>query len=473
MEWETVVGLETHVELNTKTKIFCGCTTAFGGEPNTHCCPVCTGMPGTLPVLNRKVVEYAIRTGVALGGSISPITRFDRKNYFYPDLPKAYQISQLYLPICVGGGVTIETDAGEKTIGIHEMHMEEDAGKLIHQDGRTLIDYNRCGVPLLEIVTEPDFRRADEVIAYLEQLKSMLEYLGVSDCKMQEGSLRCDVNLSVRPVGSETLGTRTEMKNLSSFRAIARAVEVEARRQIALLEQGGTVEQETRRWDEEQNCSYAMRSKETAKDYRYFPDPDLPALHIRREEVEQARAQLPELAPAKRRRYQEEYGLSAYDAEMLTMSRRFAAYFEQVVAFDAPPKAAANWMLGEVLRDRKEAAQPTEDIPLSPKHLAALIECVAEGKINRNTASEVFSAVFHSDEDPIAYIRTHGLEQISDEDAIARVVAQVLEENPQSVSDWRSGKQKAFGFLVGQTMRKLGGKGNPQLVRQLLENQLN
>ncbi len=473
MEWETVVGLETHVELNTKTKIFCGCTTAFGGEPNTHCCPVCTGMPGTLPVLNRKVVEYAIRTGVALGGSISPITRFDRKNYFYPDLPKAYQISQLYLPICVGGGVTIETDAGEKTIGIHEMHMEEDAGKLIHQDGRTLIDYNRCGVPLLEIVTEPDFRRADEVIAYLEQLKSMLEYLGVSDCKMQEGSLRCDVNLSVRPVGSETLGTRTEMKNLSSFRAIARAVEVEARRQIALLEQGGTVEQETRRWDEEQNCSYAMRSKETAKDYRYFPDPDLPALHIRREEVEQARAQLPELAPAKRRRYQEEYGLSAYDAEMLTMSRSFAAYFEQVVAFDAPPKAAANWMLGEVLRDRKEAAQPTEDIPLSPKHLAALIECVAEGKINRNTASEVFSAVFHSDEDPIAYIRTHGLEQISDEDAIARVVAQVLEENPQSVSDWRSGKQKAFGFLVGQTMRKLGGKGNPQLVRQLLENQLN
>ncbi len=473
MEWETVVGLETHVELNTKTKIFCGCTTAFGGEPNTHCCPVCTGMPGALPVLNRKVVEYAIRTGVALGGSISPITRFDRKNYFYPDLPKAYQISQLYLPICVGGGVTIETDAGEKTIGIHEMHMEEDAGKLIHQDGRTLIDYNRCGVPLLEIVTEPDFRRADEVIAYLEQLKAMLEYLGVSDCKMQEGSLRCDVNLSVRPVGSETLGTRTEMKNLSSFRAIARAVEVEARRQIALLEQGGTVEQETRRWDEEQNCSYAMRSKETAKDYRYFPDSDLPVLHIRREEVEQARAQLPELAPAKRRRYQEEYGLSAYDAEMLTMSRSFAAYYEQVVAFGAPPKAAANWMLGEVLRDRKEAAQPTEDIPLSPKHLAALIECVAEGKINRNTASEVFSAVFHSDEDPIAYIRTHGLEQISDEDAIARVVAQVLEENPQSVSDWRSGKQKAFGFLVGQTMRKLGGKGNPQLVRQLLENQLN
>lgn len=473
MEWETVVGLETHVELNTETKIFCGCTTAFGGAPNTHCCPVCTGMPGALPVLNRKVVEYAIRTGVALGGTISPITRFDRKNYFYPDLPKAYQISQLYLPICVGGCVTIEMEEGEKQIGIHEMHMEEDAGKLIHEAGRTQIDYNRCGVPLLEIVTEPDFRTGAEVIAYLEQLKSMLTYLGVSDCKMQEGSLRCDVNLSVRPKGSKVLGTRTELKNLSSFRAIAKAVEEEAKRQIQVLEAGGTVLQETRRWDEEQNCSYAMRSKETAKDYRYFPDPDLPALQISREEVEQAQKELPELAPAKRQRYQKAYGLSKYDAEMLTTSRSFASYFERLVELEVQPKAAANWMLGEVLRDMKEQHLPVEEIPLSPEHLAALIACVTEGKINRNTASEVFSAVFHSDGDPIAYIQAHGLEQISDESAIAQVVAQVVEQNPQSVSDWKSGKQKAFGFLVGQTMRKLGGKGNPQLVRKRLEEQLN
>lgn len=472
MEWETVVGLETHVELNTESKIFCGCTTAFGGEPNTHCCPVCTGMPGALPVLNRKVVEYAIRTGVALGCEISPITRFDRKNYFYPDLPKAYQISQLYLPICVNGCVTIETEDGEKRIGIHEMHMEEDAGKLIHQNGRTLIDYNRCGVPLLEIVTEPDFRTGGEVISYLEQLKSMLEYLGVSDCKMQEGSLRCDVNLSVRPKGCQSLGTRTEMKNLSSFRAIARAVEEETKRQIQVLEEGGMILQETRRWDEERNCSYAMRSKETAKDYRYFPEPDLPGPKISREEVEKAKRDLPELAHAKRRRYQKEYGLSRYDAEMLTMSRSFAAYFERLVQLKVQPKAAANWMLGEVLRDMKEYHLTPEEIPFSPEHLASLIDWVSEGKINRNTASEVFAAVFHADGDPVAYIRTHGLEQITDQDAIAQVVANVVEEYPQSVTDWKSGKQKAFGFLVGQAMRKLGGKGNPQLVRQLLEEQL-
>lgn len=472
MEWETVVGLETHVELSTETKIFCGCTTAFGGEPNTQCCPVCTGMPGALPVLNRKVVEYAIRTGVALGCKITPVTRFDRKHYFYPDLPKAYQISQLYLPICVGGGMTIETKAGEKTIGIHELHMEEDAGKLIHLEGRAQIDYNRCGVPLLEIVTEPDFRRAEEVISYLEQLKSMLEYLEVSDGKMQEGSLRCDVNVSVRPAGSEVLGTRTELKNLSSFRGIARAVEQEAQRQIEVLERGGTVLQETRRWDEERNCSYAMRSKETAKDYRYFPDPDLPALRITDAEVAQAKAALPELAPAKRRRYREEYGLSSYDAEMLTMSRRFAAYFEEVAALGAGPKTAANWMLGEVLRALKEARLTPDEIPLSPEHLAVLIGCVAEGRINRNTAAEVFSAIFLSDGDPLTYIRCHGLEQISDQRVIAQAVAQVLQENPRSVADWHDGKQKVFGFLVGQAMRALGGKAEPRMVRQQLEEQL-
>ncbi len=471
MEWETVVGLETHVELNTKTKIFCGCTTAFGGAPNTHCCPVCTGMPGALPTLNRAVVEYAIRTSVALGGQIPPVIRFDRKNYFYPDLPKAYQISQLYLPICVGGSVAIQTEGGERDIGIHEMHMEEDAGKLTHEEGRTRIDYNRCGVPLLEIVTEPDFRTGEEVVAYLEQLKSMLTYLGVSDCKMQEGSLRCDVNLSVRPKGSNALGTRTELKNLSSFRAIAKAVEVEAQRQIKVLEAGGMVVQETRRWDEDANCSYAMRSKESVQDYRYFPDPDLPALCIGADTVAEAERSLPELAPAKRQRYRTAYGLTAYDAEMLTVTPIFAHYFERLVALEVPPKEAANWMLGEVLREKKE--QPNrEEIPLAPEHLAALIACVIRGDINRNTAAEVFSAVFWQNGDPLVYIQEHGLQQISDTDAIAAVVAQVLAEQAQSVADWKAGKQKAFGFLMGQAMRKLRGQGNPQLVRRQLEEQL-
>ena len=346
MTWETIIGLETHVELATQTKIFCSCTTAFGGAPNTHCCPVCTGMPGTLPVLNEKVLEFAVKAGLALNCQISRKSRFDRKNYFYPDLPKAYQISQLYLPICHDGAVDI---GGGKTIRIHELHMEEDAGKLVHDPwtDQTCCDYNRCGVPLIEIVTEPDFRSAEEVIAYLEKLKETLQYLGVSDCKMQEGSLRCDVNLSVRPAGSEEFGTRTEMKNLSSFKAIARAIVYEAKRQIELLEEGKRVVQETRRWDENKDATYAMRSKENAQDYRYFPEPDLPPLELSEEYIDALRAAQPELAQAKRERYQREWGLPVYDTEMITSQKALADFFEETVALGAPAKQAANWIMGE------------------------------------------------------------------------------------------------------------------------------
>ncbi|MDE7003979.1 MAG: Asp-tRNA(Asn)/Glu-tRNA(Gln) amidotransferase subunit GatB, partial [Oscillospiraceae bacterium] len=351
MTWETVIGLETHVELATKTKIFCSCTTEFGGAPNTHCCPVCTGMPGTLPVLNKKVLEFAVKAGLALNCAITRHSRFDRKNYFYPDLPKAYQISQLYLPIARDGAVDIRTGAGDKTIRIHELHMEEDAGKLVHDPwlNQTRADYNRCGVPLIEIVTEPDFRTADEVIAYLEKLKETLAYLGVSDCKMQEGSLRCDVNLSVRPQGSLELGTRTEMKNLSSFKAIARAIRYEARRQIELIEEGGRVAQETRRWDENKDASFAMRSKEDAQDYRYFPEPDLPPIELDQDCVDALRAAQPELAEEKRARYQADYGLSDYNCRMITSDQALAALFEGLVALGAPPRQGANWIMGEVL----------------------------------------------------------------------------------------------------------------------------
>ena len=364
MNWETVIGLETHVELATKSKIFCACTTAFGGAPNTHCCPVCTGMPGALPVLNGKVVEYAVRAAMALGCTVTRYSRFDRKNYFYPDLPKAYQISQLYLPIGRDGTVEV----GGRTVGIHELHMEEDAGKLIHDPWteQTKIDYNRCGVPLIEIVTEPDFRTAEEVVSYLEWLRETLQYLGVSDCKMQEGSLRCDVNLSVRPAGSDTLGTRTELKNLSSFKAIRRAIYYEARRQIERLEAGGRVVQETRRWDENKDASYPMRSKEDAQDYRYFPEPDLPPLELSEAYIQALRASQPELATAKRARYQAAWGLGPYDAEMLTSQKALARFFEETVALGAEPKQAANWLMGPVLAQLSAHGLEARDMALTP-----------------------------------------------------------------------------------------------------------
>lgn len=470
MNWEIVMGLETHVELSTESKIFCSCSTAFGGAPNSQCCPVCMGLPGALPVLNQKVVEYGVKVGLALGCSITPVSRFDRKNYFYPDLPKGYQISQLYAPLCRNGRVEV---AGT-TIGIHEIHMEEDAGKLYHDPatGETLCDFNRCGVPLLEIVTEPDFRTSEQVVAYLKKLRETLQYLGVSDGKMEEGSLRCDVNLSVRPVGSDTLGTRTEMKNLGSFQAIARAIQFESQRQISLLERGERVVQETRRFDEEKGETFSMRSKEEARDYRYFPEPDLPPVVLSREYVEGIRENLPELGEAKRRRYAQQYQLPDYDCQMVTSHPSLARFFEQLVELGTPPKQGTNWIMGEVLGALSERSLFPDQIPMTPKTLARLIALVGEGKLNRNTAVKVFEAVFDTDGDVDEYVAAHGLEQVQDVKLVERIVVQVLEENPQSVADYRGGKEKAFSFLVGQTMRKLQGKADPQTVRRLLLERL-
>ncbi len=473
MRWETVIGLETHVELNTDTKIFCSCSTAFGAPPNTQCCPVCMGLPGSLPVLNRRVVEYAARIALALNCSITPLNRFDRKNYFYPDLPKAYQISQLYLPIARNGSLDVELEQSRRTVRIHEMHMEEDAGKLIHDPdgGDTRIDYNRCGVPLVEIVTEPDFRSADEVVAYLEQLRSVLLYLGISDCRMQEGSLRCDVNLSVRPEGSQTLGVRTEMKNLGSFRAVRRAIEYESQRQIRILESGGRVIRQTLRWDEDADQSIPMRTKEDAADYRYFPEPDLPPVELDEAFLTDLRTQQPELAAQKRARYCKDWGLSAYDARMLTGQRSLAEFFERTVALGAPPKKAANWIMGQVLRQLSRRNMQAQDMTLRPEVLVRLIALVEQGRINRNTAVEVFDAVFDGG-DPEEYIAAHGLERISDCAQVRQAVEQVFAENPRSVADWRAGKEKALGFLVGQTMRMLQGKADPQTVNKLIRDRL-
>ena len=474
MTWETVIGLETHVELATKTKIFCSCTTAFGGAPNTHCCPVCMGMPGTLPVVNKKVVEFACKAGLALNCEITRYNKFDRKNYFYPDLPKAYQISQLYLPIARNGRVPIQTREGEQEIRIHELHMEEDAGKLVHDPwvDQTKADYNRCGVPLIEIVTEPDFRTAEQVIAYLEKLKSTLEYLGVSDCKMQEGSLRCDVNLSVRPVGSTEFGTRTEMKNLNSFKAISRAIAYEARRQIELLEEGKRVIQETRRWDDNKDATFSMRSKENAQDYRYFPEPDIPPLELSEEYLEGLRKEQPEMAEARKERYQKEYGLPEYDAGQITAQKALVDFFEATVALGAPAKEAANWMLGEMMRRLKEEELEPKDMKLTPENLAALIAMVDQGTINRNTAAKVFRAIFPDNADARAYVKEHGLEQVSDPGLVDRAVEEAFEANAAAVADFRAGNEKVLGFLVGQVMRRLKGKADPKAVNQAVRDRL-
>lgn len=476
MDWEVVIGLETHVELATKTKIFCSCTTEFGGAPNTHCCPVCTGMPGTLPVMNKKVLEYATKASLALNCEVTRYCKFDRKNYFYPDLPKAYQISQLYLPIGRNGKVPITVGSEEKVIRIHELHMEEDAGKLVHDNwiDQTRADYNRCGVPLIEIVTEPDFRSADEVIAYLEKLRSTLEYLGVSDCKMQEGSLRCDVNLSVRPMGAVDFGTRTEMKNLNSFKAIARAIRYEARRQQELIEMDHRqVVQETRRWDDNKDASFSMRSKENAQDYRYFPEPDIPPMELSEEYLAQLKAGLPEMAEVKKARYIKDFGLPEYDAGLLTGTKALADFFEETVALGAPPKEVSNWMMAELLRTLKEKSMEPKDMLFAPETLAAIIKLVAEGKLNRNTASKVFSAVFDDNADPVAYVKEHGLEQISDTGLVESTVASILAANASQVEEYRGGKQKVFGFLVGQCMRALKGKADPKVVNEVLRKQLN
>ncbi len=491
-QYDTVIGLEVHIELSTATKIFCGCSTKFGAMPNTQTCPVCTGMPGSLPVLNKKVVEYAVALGLATNSRINQRTIFDRKNYFYPDNPQNYQISQLYVPICQDGKLEIEATAGAgtnvesvdggkntgtkklKTIRIHEMHMEEDAGKLTHDEvsGISLVDYNRSGVPLIEIVSEPDMECAEEVIAYLEKLRMLCLYLGISDCKLQEGSMRVDVNLSVKEAGCNTLGTRTEMKNLNSFKAISRAIAAERERQIALIESGKSVEQETRRWDDAAGVSYSMRSKEDSKDYRYFPEPDVPPVLISEEWIEEIRSRQPEFQTEKAERFVTEYGIPAYDADILTQSKHLAALFEETAKLSGQPKKTANWFMGELLRLLKEAGKEPEELAFSPKHAADLIAAVEAGKINQANAKEVFAKVVEEDVEPLSYMEQHGLLSLSDEGALQAAIDEVIAEHPAIVEEYRGGKDKVFGFLVGQVMKKTKGKADPGTVNGLLRKSL-
>ena len=461
--YEVVIGLEVHVELNTATKIFCNCSTEFGAAPNTHVCPVCSGMPGVLPVLNKGVLQRAVAVGLATNCTITQKCKFDRKNYFYPDLPKAFQTSQLYLPICRNGYLEIATAEGAKKVRIHEIHMEEDAGKLNHeaQSGSTLIDFNRCGVPLLEIVSEPDMTCADDVLAYLEKLKSTLEYLNVSDCKMQEGSMRADVNLSVRRVGDAELGTRTETKNMNSFKAIARAIEYEIFRQIELLEDGGQVLQETRRWDEE-----------NAHDYRYFPEPDLAPINISDEWLEEIRGTIPELPDQKQARYVADYKLSDYDAAQLTRYRKLAEIFESAVQLGAAPKEAANLLIGDCLRLLNAEGKEAADLTFEPEKLAELLKLVAAGTINKTTAKAVFELIYADNIDPVAYVKENGLEMVSDDGALDAMIDEVIAANPKSVADYQGGKKAALGFLVGQIMKASKGKADAGKVNAKLREKL-
>lgn len=473
-QYETVIGLEVHVELATKTKIFCGCSTAFGGAPNTHTCPVCTGMPGSLPVLNKQVVEYAAAIGLATNCEITQVCKFDRKNYFYPDNPQNYQISQLYLPIARNGYVEIEVGEQKKKIRIHEMHMEEDAGKLVHDewDDTSLVDYNRSGVPLVEIVSEPDMRSADEVMAYLEKLRLIIQYLGASDCKLQEGSMRADVNLSVREVGASEFGTRTEMKNLNSFKAIARAIDGERQRQIDLIEAGRAVVQETRRWDDNKESSHAMRSKEDAQDYRYFPEPDLVPIVISDEWIAEIKARQPEFRTEKLERYNREFDIPRYDAEIITNSKKMADIFEATTAICGKPKKVANWLMVETLRLLKERGQEPEDICFAPEYLAKLIELTEAGTINSSVAKEVFEKIFDENVDPEKYVEEKGLKIVQDDGALEEVLKKVIADNPQAVADYKGGKEKALGALVGQTMKAMKGKANPGAVNKKLREML-
>ena len=469
-QYETVIGLEVHVELATKTKIFCGCSTAFGGAPNTHTCPVCTGMPGSLPVLNKQVVEYAMGIGLATHCDITRVCKFDRKNYFYPDNPQNYQISQLYQPIARNGYVEITVGDTKKKVRIHEMHMEEDAGKLVHDewDDTSLVDFNRSGVPLVEIVSEPDMRSSEEVIAYLEKLRTIIQYLGASDCKLQEGSMRADVNLSVREVGTQEFGTRTEMKNLNSFKAIARAIEGERERQIELIEEGKAVIQETRRWDDNKESSHAMRSKEDAQDYRYFPEPDLVPIIISDEWLDEIRARQPELQEEKLARYMDEYKLPEYDAKILTGNKHLADLFEKTTEICHVPKKVSNWLMGETMRLMKDADLEPEQLSFSPENLAKLIGLTEERAINSSVAKEVFEHIFNENIDPVQYVEENGLRTVADDGALRATIEEIVSNNPQSVEDYRAGKKKAIGFLVGQTMKATQGKADPGMVNQIL-----
>ena len=473
MEWEIVMGLEVHVELATKTKIFCSCTTEFGGEPNTHCCPVCTGMPGVLPVLNEKVVEYSVKAGLALNCKINLYNKFDRKNYFYPDLPKAYQISQLYLPFAQNGYVDITNDSGScSTIRIHEIHMEEDACKLIHspRGNQTFPDYNRCGIPLIEIVSEPDFRHASEVIAYLTKLKGIFEYLGISDCKLEEGSMRADVNLSVRPRGSNTFGTRTEMKNINSFKAIERAIAYESERQIDLLESGQRVIQQTLRWDDNIGETIAMRSKENAEDYRYFPEPDIPPIYIDEKTIDNYIADMPEFPDQKVKRYVSEWKLSQADAEIIASSKHLARLFEETTSICKDADEVRFWIINQVLYFINERNLKPESIPISASYFAEFIGIVKSGKVNRQIGKQIFEKMLFGNLrfDIEKYIKDNNLEQVENTSIIMEVVNQIISDNPKAVEQYKNGQSKIISFFIGQAMKQLKGKGNPAIIKEII-----
>ncbi len=469
-DYEVIIGLEVHAELSTKTKMYCNCSTTFGADPNTHCCPICTGMPGVLPVLNERVVEYAVKAGLATNCEISRFSKQDRKNYFYPDLPKAFQTSQYDLPLCLGGHLDINVNGQKKTIGITRIHIEEDAGKLIHDayTGDTLVDMNRCAVPLIEIVSEPDIRSADEAVAYMQTLKSILEYLEVCDCKMQEGSLRCDVNLSVRPVGQKEFGTRTETKNLNSFKAIHNSIEFEIKRQIEVLENGGKIYQETRRFDDAKGIGYAMRTKEDAHDYRYFPEPDLAPIILSDEYVDNIKNNLPEMPHIKKERYIKEFGLPEYDAEILTSSLKTANFFEKTNAICNNPKTVSNWIMGDMARMLNEKEMEIDESKVTEENLAELIMLMDKGTISSKIAKTVFEEMFETGENAKDIVEKKGLVQMSDEGAIKEICQKVVDANPQSIIDYKAGKDRAIGFLVGQIMKETKGKANPQIVNKLL-----
>lgn len=479
MDYEVVIGCEVHVELKTKTKIFCSCPTDFGGEPNTHVCPVCLGLPGTLPVLNKKVLEYAIKAGLALNCEIAQFSKFDRKNYFYPDLTKAYQISQFDLPICKNGYIDIETGKGEKRIGITRIHMEEDAGKLVHQGSTittsagSLVDYNRAGVPLIEIVSEPDMRSAEEVLEFLSSLKAIIEYTGVSDARMEQGSLRCDVNLSLRPAGQIAFGTRAEIKNLNSFRSVERVIQYEINRQTDILESGGKVIQETRTWDESKGRTYSLRSKEDSDEYRYFPEPDLPPVIVMEDYIEKLRAELPEMPKEKRQRMIDKDGLPEYDAGIITASKALVDFYDAVHTYYGDAKKISNWIMGELLAKVNAEGIELDALKIQPEQMAALLKLVDSGEISGKIAKKVFAEMFETGKNPDDIIKEQGLKQISDETELKTMIEQVAETNPKSVEDYKAGKTKALGFLVGQIMKQSRGQANPAVINRLLVEKLN
>ncbi|OWZ84732.1 Asp-tRNA(Asn)/Glu-tRNA(Gln) amidotransferase subunit GatB [Natranaerobius trueperi] len=472
-KYETVIGLEVHAELSTETKIFCGCSTKFGEEPNSNVCPICLGMPGTLPVLNKRALELAMKAGLALNCEIADYSKFDRKNYFYPDLPKAYQISQFDLPICKDGYLDITVNGEQKRVRINRIHMEEDAGKLVHSGGEgSLVDINRAGVPLIEIVTEPDISSPEEAKAYLEALKAILQYTDVSDCKMEEGSLRCDANVSIREKGSTEFGTKTEVKNMNSFRAVERALKFEVERQIDEVEAGESIVQETRRWDEGRGITVSMRSKEEAHDYRYFPDPDLVPLAVTEEHVEKVRSEIPELPNEKKQRFMDEFQLSEYDASVITGDKSLAEFFDKCVESYNEPKKVANWVMGEVSRVLNEDQLDIEETNIDSDKMVELLKLENEGTISSKIAKEVFDDMYLTGKSPKAIVEEKGLVQISDTSELEGIIDEVISENPGAVEDYHSGKKKAMGFLVGQIMKKTKGKANPQKVNELLQVKL-